>query len=815
MWNQIAAFILKYRLLFIIATVVLTVFMFFEGRKAELTYDYVAIVPNDDKELVYFKRFKEIFGEDSNVLAIGMQDSAVYELPVFVQFKSLADSIAQMPGVTSVFALPRLQYLLRDTASRRMSFASLFAEKPASQTELDSLIRFAGTLKFYESQVVNPKNGATLLLITIDKKILNSPKRQLLTDRVMEITGRFEKNTKVKLHFAGIPFIRSIMATKVQAELKLFLVLSILVTAISLALFFRSWDAVVFPLLVIGVVVIWTLGTIGLFGYKITLLTGLLPSIIVVMSIPTCIYLLNKYHQEFVHYRDKNIALTQTISKLGLASFLINATTAVGFMVWITNNVDILTEFGIVSGLNVFVAFFISLFLIPAFFSYLPPPSPKKLKYLDSKNMTALLNWLENITRKNQKFIFGISIVATVVSLYGITKISSETKMLDDLPQGESVKADLLFFENNFKGVMPLEIVIDTGEKQGITKLKNLQRINQFEQLLSQNPALSRPVSMIQFVKAVRQAYYNNNPDFYDLPTSQDRPQVLLAMKKLSEDAKKSGDKTGTASRLVRSFVDSTGQRMRISLKVADLGSYRLDTLLRQTIYPAIDTAFGGTDLKAEVTGTTLLFTKGNRYLNEGLLSSLISSLVVIGVLTAFLFTSLRIIIICLIPNILALVITGGLMGYLGIPLKPATALIFSISFGIIVDVSTHYLARYRQELKYNKRTLSDAVAVTTRETGASIIYSSMILFFGFVIFVWSSFGGTQALGILMSVSMMIAMITNLTLLPALLLTFDTRRNQDTTTMLIDSENFYTELEDEEIDVSRLEVKEEKDEADA
>jgi hypothetical protein len=806
MWKKIAQFTLAYRTAFIIGTIILTILMAIQARKAELTYDYIAIVPSDDEELIYFKKFKEIFGEDSNVIALGMQDSSVYELPNFIKFKTLSDSIAQVKGVTSVFSLPKLQFISKD-ATDKLSFQPVFKNTPASQKELDSLINFTKTLKFYDSQVINPQNGATVLLITIDKAILNSPKRQIMTNHVMALTSKFEEATKIKLRYAGIPIIRSVMGTKVQAELKLFLVLSIVVTALTLLLFFRAWDAMVFPLLVIGVVVVWTLGTIGLLGYKITLLTGLIPSIIVVMSIPTCIYLLNKYHQEYIKHKNKEKALIQTISKLGLASFLINATTAVGFIVWITNHVDILTEFGIVAGINVFVAFFISLFLIPAFFSYLPDPSHRKLKYLDSKSMATILNWLDNFVKKYPIAIYTTTALLTAISIYGITRISSETHMMEDLPNGNRIKEDLAFFETNFKGVMPLEIVVDTGEKQGITKIKNLQKIDELEQILSKNAALSKPVSMIPFLKGVRQAYYNGNPEFYDLPTSQDRPQIMLALRKMARENQNTAE--GTGGKIMRSFVDTAGRQMRISLKVADIGSYRLDTLIKNSINPAIASTFKDTKITAKVTGTTLLFTKGNAYLNDSLLSSLISSLIVIAVLTAFLFTSARIIIICLIPNIIALVLTGGLMGFLNIPLKPATALIFSISFGIIVDVSTHYLARYRQEIKFNKLSVREAVKITTMETGASIIYSSIILFFGFVIFVWSGFGGTVALGILMSASMLLAMITNLTLLPALLITFDSKRNEDATSMLIDEEEFYTEHEDEEIDVNLLQVKQE------
>lgn len=807
MWNTLAHFIIKNRSWLVAFLVLSTAFMAYQARKVEMTYDYTAVVPKDDPEMLYFGQFKQTFGEDANIIAIGLQDSSVYRLENFIRLQELSENISRLGGITSVTALPRLQYLAKDTARKRLYPQRIFARTPASQAELDSILRFFSTIQFYKDQVINTSNGATVLLVSIDKTVLNSAKRTPLTNKVVAFGNTFTRQTKVKLHYAGVPFVRSQLATEVKRELILFMLLSVAVTIVTIYVFFRALDAVIGCTLAVVTVLVWTVGSMGWLGYKVNLLTGLLPAIIIVMTVPTCIYLLNKYHQEFVRHGNKIQALVRTITKLGLAAFLINATTAAGFIGLIFTKVSMLEQFGIVAGLNVFVAFFICLLTIPIFFSYVPPPTEKKLKYLQSKPVTKILTWIDRRINTHPNWIYGISTVAVLLSLWGIYNIKAISYMVDDLPEDSVIVQDLRFFERNFQGIMPLEVVVDTGEKRGVFKLKNLEKIDAFEQAMAGHHNITKPVSVVTFVKAARQAYYNNNPDFYGLPTKLDRNFVLLYLKNLS-GGKKLTDTADVSARLLNSFVDSTSRYMRISMKIADLGSYSMDTTLARLIRPAIKKTFSDTKLKAQVTGTTVIFSKGNNYLSGSLTSSLVTAFAVIAIMIGALFLNLRIVVISLIPNFVALIITGGLMGLLGIYLKPSTSLIFSISFGIIVDSSIHYLAHYRQEIFHRKLPIRQAVTGTLMETGPSIIYTSATLFVGFVIFIGSSFGGTKSLGILMSLSMLIAMTTNLTLLPALLNSFDSGKvPRGENFSLEEYGRFYLEDDDEEIDVRQIAVK--------
>jgi len=562
-------------------------------------------------------------------------------------------------------------------------------------------------------------------------------------------------------------------------------------------LFFRSFKAVIFPLVIIGVIVVWVLGTLSLLNYKITLLTGLIPSIIVVIGIPNSVYMLNKYHQEYARTHDQMAALRTIIRKIGIVTLITNFTTAVGFLVLVSTDIVILKEFGIVAGVNILATFIVSTILIPSVFSLVSPPSERHLKHLDFKFLNAFLTGLDILVHRHRWLVFLTSFTLVVISVIGLYRIEAVSYMVDDIPENSPIKKDLRFFEENFSGIMPLEIVVNTGRKRGVQSLKTLQKINEFESFLDSIPYISQPVSVVSFIKAANQAFYNQLPKFYDLPTGRGKEQILKYLKKDSD--------TDSVS---QSFVDSTGQHIRISLKIADIGSNRMDSLVTKVIQPRMDEIFNDGKMEARVTGTTLLFIKGNKFLIENLIGSMIIAFFVISLIMVLLFRNFRMIIISLIPNMIPLLITAGIMGFFHIPLKPSTALIFSIAFGISVDDSIHFLAKYRQELFLHKFNVQIAVSKSLRETGASMIYTSIILFCGFVIFAASDFGGTIALGVLTSLTLLIAMLTNLTVLPALLLKFDSgKRNVDKHPLIEKYAEFYHEDEDEEINIEKLEIK--------
>lgn len=778
----------------IIIVGLVTVFMASQLKYLELSYDFAKVVPAKDPEMLYFKNFTETFGEDGNLMVVGVKDSAVFEPLNFKRYKFMSDYIMNIPGVTGVVSLTNLSWLERDSQNKTFNSIPIFPTIPSDKEQLDSLLSLALEQLVYSRQLINPENGAMLMMVALDDSILQNERRQTVVGDVIHALDIYTNGTGIQLHVGGLPFLRDFLTSKVKEELDLFLILSAMVTAVILFVFFRSWNAVVFPMIVIGIMVVWTLGTLSLFGYKITMLTGLLGPIIVVIGIPNSIYLLNKYHQEYERHGIKMLALSRVVRKIGIVTLITNFTTAVGFAVLAFTDIAILKEFGIVAGINILATFLVSIILIPAVFSYLPAPSPKQLRHLNFKGLDWVLTQLDLLVHRQKYSVVVVSLVIIAISIIGVSRLSSVSYMADDIPRGSRVWRDMQFFQQNFQGVMPLEVVIDTGRKKGSSSLSFLRKVDTFEKYAEESEFISTAVSITDFIKAARQAFYNNNPAFYDLPNNQDKNflQPYLRNQQGSQE-------------LLSALIDSTGRQIRISMRVADIGSVRMDSLLQNHLKPKIDELFGDSDISVSFTGTTLLFIKGNQFLVENLRISLVLAFVIIATIMALLFANFRMILISLIPNVLPLIITAGVMGFFNIPLKPSTALIFSIAFGISVDDSIHFLAKYRQELFSNNFFVPIAISKSIRETGASMMYTSIVLFFGFVIFAGSEFGGTVALGMLASTTLIIAMFTNLIVLPSLLLILDSgKRSRDSHPLIEHYDEFYHEESDEEIDMDLI-----------
>ena len=753
----------------------ITVFMAYQSKNIKWSFDLANIVPDNDVDMIYFKQFRETFGEDGNIMALGILDSTIYQAKIFEKLTNLTQSIESKSGIKNILGLPNLQKLQKSGKNGSFQLQEIFEKVPESQQELDSLLKGVASLRFYSGQLLNTSNGATLILITIEKNILNSKARDKLILSIIDDCEKFEKETGIDIRIAGLPYVRTTTTTKVKQELNMFLVLSLVISGVILFAFFRSFKAVVFPLIIIGVVVIWVLGTLALLDYKITILTGLIPPIIVVIGIPNSVYMLNKYHQEYLSHGDQMKALRRIIRKIGVVTLITNLTTAVGFAVLVSTKIKILMEFGIVAGLNIMATFVVSIIMIPAVFSLYKPPSKKHLKHLDFKIMDKVLTLIDHIVHKFRPAVFLVTIAVVAISAIGLNRIQAVSYMVDDLPENSQVIKDLRFFEENFSGIMPLEVIIDTGSKKGVQNLRNLKKIDQLETYLSSIDFISQPVSVVSFAKAARQAFYNQNERFYSLPNNRD---LGFIMKYLS---------TGETEDLSKSFIDSTGQFTRVSLKIADVGSVKLDSLISQVIRPEIDTLLQNTKMSANLTGTTLIFIKGNKFLIRNLLTSMVIAFFIIAVIMGLLFRNFKMIVISVIPNMIPLLITAGIMGYFGIHLKPSTALIFSIAFGISIDNSIHLLAKYRQELFINKFDVSKAISVSIRETGSSMIYTAIILFFGFIIFTLSEFGGTVSLGKLTAITLFVAMLTNVIVLPALIMQFDSGKRSKKSHPLIES----------------------------
>ena len=749
MWDKVAQFIIRFRLVLISIIVAVTGVMGYYAMRVEMSYDLARTVPADDPEMVFLQTFKKQFGEDANIIAVGCKDSSIYTVAKFNRFRQLNKEVKAITGINNILSLPEVKIVKKDTAKTKFFLDALFPKEINSQQQLDSLMQLLRNQKFYMGQLVNETNGATMMIISVQKEVMNSSKRVELTNALVAAGDTFTKDTGIKLRYAGLPFIRTLMATQIKKEMQIFLYLSALITGLIMFFFFRSVRAVLFSMIIIGIVVVWVMGTLALLGYKITLLSGLIPPVIVTIGITNCIYLLNKYHLEYNKCKNKEEAIAIVVKKMGLATFLTNLTVAIGFLTLLSTDITLLREFGLVAGINIMVLFVVSLIMIPGVFSWLPEPKEKHLRHLNFKILGRFLYLNDIAVHRYRPIIYIVSMGLAVVSIIGMMRLQSITFMVDDVPEESDIRKDLKFFESNFSGIMPLEVEVNTGKRRGVLNIANLRKIDEFESFIDSIPVVSRPVSIISLVKASKQAYYNGDPNRYELPSKAEAVYILRYMKGQN-------DNTG----LLKSFVDSTFTRMRISMQIADIGSQEMDSLVHGIIEPRMNKIFEGTNITTNVTGTTKLFIKGNKFLIDNLQESLALAFILITLSMAMLFANVRMIVISLAPNLLALMITAGLMGYFGIHLKASTALIFSITFGISVDNSIRFLAKYRQEQLVNDFFVPVSVSESIMETGKSIIYTSIVLFAGFIIFAFSTFGGTIALGILTSTTLIISMFT-------------------------------------------------------
>ena len=773
MWKRIAVFVLNYRLTLLILMTALFVFTAYLASKVELSYEYTRAIPTDNAKYQAYQNFLKKFGDDGNLLVIGVETDRLFEKDVFNDYLSLSQQLKKVKGVEQVLSIPDAVILNKNELTEKLVSSRIFNGPYSTQSNLDSGRKIFENLLFYRGLLYNPATHAYLMAVTVNKTIMNSAGRTAVVSNIVQDGNRFGDAHQLTMHFSGLPLIRTNMATKVASEMKWFLLGSVLLSALILLIFFRSISNMMLSLGVVIMGVVFSLATMYLFGYKITLLNALIPPLIVVIGIPNCIYFLNKYHTAFRDSGDKKKALVEMISKMGIVTLFCNIAAAIGFGVFALTKSAILKEFGVVAGINIMLLFFISIILIPATLSYLPDPKTRHTQYLTNRWLTTLLDWLEIWALHHKRAVFITTLVIIAFSVAGITRLRSEAFILDDLPKTDRVYTDLKFFEKNFKGVMPLEILIDTKRKNGIriNMLGNFSKIDQLSAYIDSSALMARPLSIVEGLKFVRQAYYHNDSLNYGLPNEFD-VSFLAPYLNLKPD---SNAKANGVMKLANSFIDSNKQTLRISVNMADVGSIQLPLILADLQHHA-NQLFDTAHYRIEFTGTTVTFLEGSAFIISGLKQSIVWAFLLIAICMLYLFRSLRILICSLLPNVIPLIITAGVMGWVGVPLKPSTVLVFSIALGIAIDITIRFLVNYKQD-SFTGHNVVGTVIKTIHSTGISIIYTSLVLIAGFVIFCFSGFGGTQALGWLTSLTLVMATLTNLIFLPALLIALGRQDN--------------------------------------
>jgi hypothetical protein len=873
MWNSIANFILKYRFLVLGLITLITVYLGYHavtGIKMENKYGI--LLPKDSPTTQNYDVFKKHFGEDGGTFVIALKSDSLYTKANFLKWKKLGDTILQLKGVESVVSEATLVKIKNDKKEGRFVPEIIFSDLNLDYHE-KSLKKIKSEIKqnpLYKDVLYNDSAHVSLMMINIEESFLGDIKKSKVVFEIQKLAEKSMANVG-EIHYAGLPYLRVVLANRIQSEMYIFIGLSMLVSAILMYLFFKSFRAVLICMTVVGVSVIQAMGTIALFGYHVSVMMALIPPLMIVIGIPNCIYLYNKYHQELAHHGNRAKALNRVVSKTGIAMFLTNVTTSLGFVTFLFTNSDKFFEFGVISSLNIMMCYVVTMCLIPIFASFLGATPERHLKHLDRKYAVGLLNKLVYITVHKRRWVYIITIALTLFFGFGIFKMKVTGNITGDISKNDPIAKDIRFLEANFGGAIPFEIMVNYKQKGRLFEKKTLQKVEKVQEMLAQDTVFSKSISVVDFVKVINMAYFDNNPKRYTIFSTRDKKRLAQYIEKF--------EMTSNNAFSIKELADTTNFILRIRTQIKDQGAYEIadkvasvsknidsilnpdrneieryykyvskgekkyiDSILneRANIYNSLTSVISNgdediqfkfdsnpdlikkyydkTDFTSQlrkaidneyydvsITGTSVVVSEGTQYLVWNLFLSILFAVISIAATMSLLFSSIRMVAVSMIPNLVPMIITAGIMGWFNIPLKPSTLLIFSIALGITVNDTIHFLARYRQELHHKRWDLKDCVAISIQETGLSIIYTSVILFFGFIVFVFSDFGGTQALGYLSAITYFVAMVTNLVLLPCLLMTLE----RSVTTKSFEEPMF--ELYDEELDFDlfQLEVQEE------
>lgn len=770
-WEKLARIILRNRIPILIAVAFITIFLGYQWKNLSMTYTEANLLPKNHVANKDYEKFLDKFGEEGNLIVIGFQDPKFFTPKNYAAWNELMTGLKKSKEVDLVVSLNDLKKLEKDTINEKFVLSSFIDQSKTIDPEYLKKVQYDlfHNLPFYEGLLFNKESGSIRSAVYMNKALVNTAERKtFIIENLVPKIDKFEKTTGIDLRVSGMPYIRTINADNMKGEIGLFIGAALLTVSLIFFFFFRSFSATFMSICILIVGVVWSFGTLGLFHYKITILTAIIPPLIIVIGITNCIFLINKYQQEIKLHNNQAKALQRIISKIGVSTLMTNLTTAIGFATFMITGNDLLFEFGLVTSINVISVYLLTLLIVPIVYSFMPLPKEKHLYHLSKTYISSLLNFVEDTVKHKRKVIYTIYGILLVFSVIGIAQMKVSGSLIGEMPKSAAFFKDILFYEKEFNGVMPLEIMIDTKKKKGVMKSSTIRKMDELQNTITEIPELAKPVSVVNLVKYSKQAFYNGNPDYYELPTSQEQAFILSYAKNATKNNKEN---------LMKAYVDSTGRYARITTFMKDIGTDKM-AKIEKKLHSKIDEIFPKDRFEVTITGKALVFQKGTAYLVNNLIESLIFAIIVIAVLMLYLFRSFKMVMASVITNVLPLCITSGLMGYFGIPLKPSTILVFSIAFGISVDNAIQFMAKYRHDLIQNNGKIKKSVFSSLRETGISTFYTSIVLILGFATFTLSSFSGTIALGGLISCTLTFAMFANLLVLPALVLTFEKKRTK-------------------------------------
>ncbi|MEO1055233.1 MAG: MMPL family transporter [Bacteroidota bacterium] len=729
-----------------------TLFLAFFLKDVKFNYEFESFFPTDDTDLDFYLAYRETFENDNDYLLLGIEHQpSVFDSAFLNRVDQVADGLKELNLVSSVFSLLDVKYPVISAAG--------YFEIPALHTDAPEKYKIDSTKIFRNESLVGnaiSKDGRHLALLIKHKQQITKPEADSL---VVQITDLMHQHGFDDYRLAGKAKAQGIYINKMQEELTIFLSISIVLVTIFLTLAYRTWWGVIVPLVVVLLSVIWIIAIMGLLGKSLDILMILLPTIMFVVGMSDVIHILTKYIEELRLGVNKIRALRLTLKEVGLATFLTSLTTSVGFVTLITASISPIREFGIYTAIGVFTAYVVAFTLLPPILLFLKKPKISDQKVYKKRWINFLgqsFLWV----LKNGKAVMVFSLIITTLSIIGIYRIEINTYLIEDIPNNDPLKEDFSFFDEQFGGSRPFELSVQVRDtSRTVYDLAVLKEIDKVENYLTEEYGVRNIASPVLIAKSLNKAVNGGLEKAFELPQNErDLKKVKRYIRRIQR------------SNQGASLTDQKARQARISGKMADIGS--AITLQRtQEFYQFVHQHIDKNLISCRITGTSNLIDKNNLYLTANMLEGLGIAFGVIAIIVGILFKSIRMIFITLIPNIIPLLIVAAIMGYFGITLKLSTSIIFTIAFGIAVDDTIHFTSKLKIELQKG-RSLLYAIKRTYISTGKAIIITTAILSGGFLTLVLSSFGGTFYTGLLVSLTLVFAVLIDLTLLPVMVYLF-------------------------------------------
>ena len=481
-WEYIARLILTYRITILIAIIVITIFLGFQWKNLSMTYTEANLLPKKHIVNQQYDDFLSKFGEEGNLIVIGFQDQKFFTPKAFSEWNELMSGLKSSKNVELVVSISDLKKLQKDTLAQKFELVPLIDDNQKNdQAYLQNIkTELFTNLPFYEGLLFNKKSGSIRSAIYLKKEIVNTAERKIfIIETLLPKIEKFEKNTGIDLRVSGMPYIRTINAENMKGEIGLFIGAALLITSLIFFFFFRSYRATFISIFILLFGVMWSFGTLGLFNYKITILTAIIPPLIIVIGITNCIFLINKYQQEIKLHKNQAKALQRVISKIGVSTLMTNLTTAVGFATFMITGNDLLYEFGLVTSINVITVYLLTLLIVPIMYSFMSMPKEKHLYHLSKNYLSSVLGWVENVVKTKRNYIYTVYVLFLLFSIVGVMQMKVSGSLIGEMPKSASFFKDILFYEKEFNGVMPLEIMINTKRKKGVMKLSTMKKMDE------------------------------------------------------------------------------------------------------------------------------------------------------------------------------------------------------------------------------------------------------------------------------------------------------------------------------------------------